>query len=415
MVYTIITGNARLSGAKGREELESIKDKVAIVGMGCTKFGELWEKSFYDLVVNACYEAFEDANLQSDNIQAAWISTVYGPHRGTGLVPLHLGNLPITRLENACATGSDALRNAAYAVASGSYDVVLVCGVEKTKDYGFSGLPVSPPSYPEMALSQTRPATPMPSQFALLANRYFYHYGIDYREGKEALAKIAVKNHHNGTLCPKAHLRNEITVETAINAPMIAKPLGLFDCCGVSDGAAAAILARPEIADKFRDDYVLLKGFGLACGDEYAQISADYDWTHWKENLGASKMAYEEAGITDPRQQIQVAELHDCFTINELVTYEDLGFSSRGKAIEDVNAGFFELDGGLPINTDGGLKSFGHPVGASGLRMVYEIYLQLKGQAGSRQINNANLGLTHNIGGWPGAFTSAIAIFGRRK
>jgi len=395
--------------------VESIKDKVAIIGMGCTKFGELWDQSFYDLVVDASYEAFEDAGIKREQIEAAWIGTGYGYHRGTGLVPLHLGNIPITRLENACATGTDALRNAAYAVAAGSYDMVLVVGVEKLKDYGYSGLPSSPPSYPDMALSHTRPAAPMPSQFALMANRYFYHYKIDPLQGKQAMAKIAIKNHHNGTLSPKAHLRMEITPEQVLNAPMIARPLGLFDCCGVSDGAAAAILTRPEIAEKYRDDYVLIKGLGISCGDEYAQLSSDYDWTHWKENVAAAQAAYSEAGITDPREDIDLAELHDCFTINELLTYEDLGFSSRGKAIQDIDAGFFELDGGLPANTDGGLKSFGHPLGASGLRMAYEIYYQLRGKAGPRQVKDARLGLVHNIGGWPGAFTSAIVIFGSRN
>jgi len=395
--------------------VESIKDKVAIIGMGCTKFGELWNQSFYDLVVDASYEAFEDAGIKREQIEAAWIGTGYGYHRGTGLVPLHLGNIPISRLENACATGTDALRNAAYAVAAGSYDMVLVVGVEKPKDYGFSGLPVSPPSYPEMALSHTRPAAPMPSQFALMANRYFYHYGIEPHDGKQAMAKIAVKNHHNGTLSPKAHLRREITPEQVLNAPMIARPLGLFDCCGVSDGAAAAILTRPEIAEKYRDDYILIKGLGVACGDEYAQLSSDFDWTHWKENLSAAQAAYAEAGITAPREEIDVAELHDCFTINELLTCEDLGFSPRGHAIQDIDIGFFKLDGGLPANTDGGLKSFGHPIGASGLRMAYEIYHQLRDNAGPRQVKDARLGLIHNIGGWPGAFTSAIVIFGSRN
>lgn len=392
--------------------MESLKDRVAIIGMGCTQFGELWQKSFFDLVVDSCYGAFEDAGIEPDQVQAAWIGTNNGYHRGTGLIPLHLENIPITRVENACATGTDALRNAAYAVASGAFDVVLVSGVEKNKDYGFSGLPVSPPSYPEMAMSQTRPAVPMPSQFALMANRYFYHYGIDPKEGKKALAKIAVKNHHNGRLNPLAHLRREVSLEQVLSAPMIAKPLGLFDCCGVSDGAAAAILTRSEIAGKFRDDYLLIKGLGVACGDEYAQTSPDYDWTHWRENLAAVKLAYEDAGITNPREQIDVAELHDCFTINELVTYEDLGFSPRGKAIEDIEAGFFELGGGLPVNTDGGLKSFGHPIGASGIRMIYEIYQQLRGKAGPRQVEGAKVGLIHNIGGWPGAFTSAVGIFG---
>ena len=395
--------------------MESIKDKVAIIGMGCTHFGELWDKSFYDLVVDAYYEAFEDAGIKHGQIQAAWIGTNYGYHQGTGLVPLHLGNIPITRVQNACATGSDALRGAAYAVAAGVYDMVLALGVEKTKDYGFSGLPASPPSYAEMALSHTLPSTPMPAQFALAANKYFQEYGFDYSEGKTTLAKIAVKNHYNGTLSPKAHLRKEISVEQVVKAPIIAKPLGLFDCCGVSDGAAAAIITRPEIAERYRDDYILIKGLGLGCGDDYAWLSPDFDWVHWEENLAAANFAYQEAGITNPREQIDIAEVHDCFTINELMTYEDLGFSPKGKAKKDIDDGFFELHGQLPVNTDGGLKSFGHPVGASGIRMVYEIYLQLQGKAGPRQAKDPKIGLIHNIGGWPGAFTSAVGIFGRRQ
>jgi len=396
--------------------MESIRDKVAIVGMGCTKFGELWDWGVEDLVVEACYEAFADAGVKPEEIQAAWLATNNSAHRGVAVTaPLKLRGLPVTRIENACTAGTDAFRNACYSVAAGASDVVLVCGVEKLKDYGFSGLPASAPSYPEIALSQTRPATPMPLQFALMANRYFYKYGIDFQEGKRALAKIAIKNHHNGTMSPKAHFRNEVSVEAVMNAPMIAKPLGLYDCCAVSDGCAAAIIMPPELASKYRDDYVLVKGLGMAGGDEYAQIPSDFDWTHWKENLAAATAAYTDAGVTNPPDQIDVAVVHDCFTINELVTYEDLGFSARGKALEDINSGFFELDGGLPVNTDGGLLCFGHPIGASGLRMIYEVYKQLQGKAGERQVDRVNLGLTHNIGGWPGAMTSGITILGRRE
>ena len=177
--------------------------------------------------MEARYEAFEDDSIQPEQSQGAWVGTGYGYHRGTALVPLHLGSIPISRLENACASGTDALRNAAYAVAAGAYDIVLVIGVEKIKDYGFSGLPVSPPAYPEVALSHTRPATPMPTQFALLANRYFYHYGIDYHEGKTALAKIAVKNHRNGMLSPKSHLHMDDSLKRVLNAPLTAKQIGL--------------------------------------------------------------------------------------------------------------------------------------------------------------------------------------------
>ncbi|MDP2859607.1 MAG: acetyl-CoA acetyltransferase [Bacillota bacterium] len=396
--------------------MKSIKDRVAIIGMGCTKFGELWDWSLDDLIVEACYEALQDAGIETSEIQAAWLGTFTSGRRGATLAgPLKLMGVPVSRVENACATGTDAFRNAAYAVAAGTYDIVLVCGVEKLKDYGFSGLPAVAPSYAELALSQTKTATSMAAQFALLANRYFHHYGIGYAEAKTALAKIAVKNHHNGALNPKAHFKADVSLEQVMNAPMIARPLGLFDCCAVSDGGAAAIITRPEIARKYRKDYVLVKGIGLANGDEYAQLTPNFDWTHWEENVIAAKIAYEDAGITNPREELDMAIVHDCFTINELVTYEDLGFSPRGKAIDDVSSGFFELDGGLPVNTDGGLKSFGHPIGATGIRMIYEVYKQLQGKAGPRQLSKVKLGLTHNIGGTPGSFTSAVAIFGRDK
>jgi acetyl-CoA C-acetyltransferase len=326
---------------------------------------------------------------------------------------LKLGTTPVTRVEAACATSTDALRNACYAVAAGNCDIALVCGLEKNKDYGFAGTPVSPPSYPEVALSQTRPSVPMPSQFALLANAYFSKYGIDYQEGKRILGKIAVKNHHNGMDSPKAHLHREITLEEAVNAPLIAKPLGFYDCCAVSDGCAAAIVTRSELASRYRSDYILVKGIGLACGDEYAQIDEDYDWTYWRENRAAAAMAYREAGITHPREEIDIAMVHDCFTINELISYEDLGFTPAGRAKEDIEKGIFERSGPLPVNTDGGLKCFGHPTGATGLRMIYEIYKQMQEKAGARQIKNVSIGLTHNIGGWPGAFTCTVAIFGK--
>lgn len=392
----------------------SLKDRVAIIGMGCTSFGELWDRSVESLVVEACTEAFQDAGIEARHIQGAWLGTARSGHRGVVLSnPLKLGTTPVTRIEAACATSTDALRNACYAVAAGTLDIALVCGLEKNKDYGFAGTPVSPPSYPEVALSQTRPSLPMPSQFALLANAYFAKYGIEDQEGKRILAKIAVKNHRNGMESPKAHYHREITLEEAINAPLVAKPLGLYDCCAVSDGCAAAVITRSELAPHYRNDPILIKGIGLACGDEYAQIDEDYDWTSWRENRAAAAMAYREAGITNPREEIDIAMVHDCFTINELISYEDLGFSSVGKAKDDIDAGFFERSGGLPVNTDGGLKCFGHPTGATGLRMIYEIYKQMQGKAGARQMKKVNIGLTHNIGGWPGAFTAAVAIFGK--
>ena len=387
--------------------MQGIKDRVAIIGMGCTKFGERWESGPADLIVEAAYEAYEDAGIDSKDVQAAWLGTVQTFRTGQPLAQaLKLDYIPITRVENACATATDAFRNASYAVAAGIYDIVLALGVEKLKDSGFSGLAVG-----EGVTSGVEPPTPPPSQFAMAATRYFHHYGIPYEEGKRILAQIASKNHHNGTLNPKAHFQREVSVEQIMKAPMIAWPLGLYDCCGVSDGAAAAIITTPEIAKSFRRDYVLVKGLGLAVGS-FGMLRDDWDFVHFPENVRAAQAAYQEADITAPREEIDLASVHDCFTITELIIAEDLGFSARGKAGEDVDAGAFTLEGDLPINTDGGLKCFGHPIGASGIRMIYEVYKQLQGKADQRQLQKADLGLTHNLGGRPGSFTASVSLFG---
>ena len=387
--------------------MRGIKDRVAIVGMGCSNFGERWDSSAADLMVEAGYEAYADAGLEAKDIQAAWLGTVSSFRTGQPLAEaLKLDYIPITRVENACATATDAFRNACYAVAAGIYDIVLAVGVEKLKDSGFSGLAI-----PEAPGADVAPPTPPPSQFAMAATRYFHQYDIPYDQGKLTLAEIAAKNHHNGTLNPKAHFQREITTDQVINAPMIAWPLGLFDCCGVSDGAAAAIITTPEIAQSLRKDYVLVKGLGLSVG-AFGVLRDDWDFTHFPETVKASQSAYDEAGISDPREDIDLAMVHDCFTITELIICEDLGFSARGKASEDVHSGSFTLEGDLPVNTDGGLKCFGHPVGASGIRMIYEVYKQLQGKAEGRQLKKADVGLPHNLGGRPGSFTCSVAIFG---
>lgn len=394
-----------------RREMESIRDRIAIIGMGCTKFGEHWEMSAEDMMVEAAYEAYEDAGIEPKDIEAAWLGTLASGWRGCTLAyPLKLEYIPITRVENACATASDAFRNACYAVAAGIHDIVLVVGVEKLKDTGFAGLDMG---RIEPVGSLVTPPCPPPAQFALAATRYFYQYELSYEEGKSILAKIAVKNHYNGSLNPKAQFQREITLEQAINAPMVAWPLGLFDCCGVSDGAAAAIITRADLAQKYRDDYILVKGLGLTCGGKQGVLHDYYDFVHFEENVTASKRSYQEAGIKSPREELDLAIVHDCFSITELLIYEDLEFSPRGKAKEDVDADFFTLKGGLPVNTDGGLKCFGHPVGASGLRMIYEVYKQLQGKAGPRQVKDARIGLTHNLGGLPGEFACAVVILGR--
>lgn len=384
-----------------------IRDRVAIIGMGCTNFGERWDAGPADLMVEAAYEAYADAGIEPKEVQAAWLGTVSSFRTGQPLAEaLKLDYIPITRVENACATATDAFRNAAYAVAAGIYDIVLAVGVEKLKDSGFSGLAV-----PEAPGSDVTPPAPPPAQFAMAATRYFHQYDIPYAAGKHTLARIAAKNHHNGALNSRAHFQQEVTPEQVVNAPMVAWPLGLFDCCGVSDGAAAAIITTPEIARSFRRDYVLVKALALSVG-AFGVLRSDWDFTHFPESVRASQSAYQEAGIANPREELDLAMVHDCFTITELIIYEDLGFSPRGRGSEDVAAGTFTLEGKLPVNTDGGLKCFGHPIGASGIRMIYEVYKQLQGKAEARQLKKADLGLTHNLGGRPGSFTCSVAIFG---
>jgi acetyl-CoA C-acetyltransferase len=389
----------------------TIKDKVAIVGMGCVRFGENWEQSAGDMMVDAAFEAYEDAGIEGKDIEAAWFGTT---RLGLGeplAYNLKFEYIPITRVENLCATATDAFRNACFAVASGMYDVVMALGVEKLKDQGRGGLgggggePSSMLFYPSGGAG---------TAFARMANRYMEHYGWSYEDFKPILAKIAVKNHYNGSLNPKAHFQQAITEEQAMNARMMHWPLGLYDCCGVSDGAACAIITRADIARNFRDDYVLVKGIGLAVGARQGWLRQDEDMVHMEPTVQAARQAYEMAGIKDPFKEIDLAEVHDCFSITELVIMEDLGFCGRGEAPRYVKDGRFALDGDLAVNPDGGLKSFGHPIGASGLRMLYEVYKQMQGKAGPRQRKNPTLGLTHNFGFNPGSGVGSVTITGQR-
>jgi acetyl-CoA C-acetyltransferase len=396
--------------------MESISDKVAIVGMGCSRFGERWDAGVEDLLVEAAYEAFEDAGIGPKDIQAAWLGTVFSGMTALTMSPLGLQYIPMTRVENMCATGAEALRAASYAVAAGVCDIALAIGVEKLKDSGQTGVkgPAIIGDNPDGSAS-IGSGYSAPASFAYLGTRYFHQYGLDPEEGKRLLAEIAVKNHYNGSLNPKAHFHNRLTVEQVMKAPIVAWPLGLFDCCGVSDGAAAAIVTRADMARNFRADPLYIKGLAITAGARQGTMRQDYDYVHIEENVLAAKKVYQEAGITDPRKEISIAEVHDCFTCHELILYEDLGFSPRGRAKEDIDAGTFTLTGELPVNTDGGLKCFGHPLGASGLRMMYEVYKQLQGKAGERQIRNPRLGLTHNLGGNAGNGIASCVVVGNEK
>ncbi len=394
---------------------EGIRDRVAIIGMGCTRFGERWDESADELMVEAFMEAIEDAGIDKKDIGAAWSGTCYEETSvGKSAIPLSvalkLPFIPATRVENWCATGSEALRGACYAVAAGAYDICLALGVEKLKDTGYGGLPQNEVQWGTVRRLVDANQT-APGMFAMLATRYFSRYGIGPDEGKRMIAMVSAKSHRNGALNPKAHLRREVTVEQIINAPIVAWPLGLFDCCGVSDGAAAAIVTRADMAKKFRPDPVYVKALQIAASSGEEMLYDD-DWTHVESSVRAGRSAYQEAGINNPRQQISMAEVHDCFSITEAITMEDLEFSPRGKVKEDIESGFFELTGGLPVQPDGGLKSFGHPIGASGLRMMYEMYKQLQGKAGPRQIEDPKFGLTHNLGGVPSVNIASVMIVG---
>ncbi len=385
-----------------------IKDRVAIIGMGCTKFGEHWDKGPDDLLVDAAYQAYESAGLEPKDVDAYWLGTMASGISGLTLSePLKIQYKPVTRVENMCATGSEALRQACYAVASGAFDVAMAIGVEKLKDSGYSGLVSNVPPNDGTHGTMTAPAS-----FSLLAPAYFKKYGLDADKGKEVLSRIAWKNHKNGAKNPKAQFQKEVSMETIRNSPKIADPLGIMDCSGVSDGSAAAIVVRAEDAHKYCKNPIYIKALSFIAGPAEGPLSQDYDFTTFREVVATAKDAYAQAGITNPREQISMAEVHDCFTPTELVLYEDLGFSPRGTAWQDVMEGFFDLEGKLPVNPDGGLKSFGHPIGASGLRMMYEMWLQMRGEAGLRQLNNPKVGLTHNLGGAPGRCVSFVSVVG---
>ncbi|MDE2348901.1 MAG: acetyl-CoA acetyltransferase [Gammaproteobacteria bacterium] len=397
-----------------------IKDKVVIAGMGCSKFGERWALGPDDLMVEAFGEALEDAGIERDRIDAAWLG-VFFDEQSTGKsslplsMALRLPNVPTTRVENLCATGTEALRGAVYAVAAGACDIALAMGVEKLKDTGFGGLPErTKGTFEDLYL----PSSTAPGAFAQLASAYAGGYGYSIDELKRAMAHISWKSHENATRNPKAHLRNRITIQQALDAPMISHPLGVYDCCGVSDGAACAIVTTPEIARGLgKRDPVSIKALQLAPSNGVEMGHESWDGTHTLTTPLAARRAYAEAGIGDPRAELDLIEVHDCFSITELVLMEDLGLSDEGRAPHDILDGRYDRDGAIPCQIDGGLKCFGHPIGASGLRMAYEVYLQLLGRAGPRQLRGRGglgpaLGLTHNLGGIPNRNVASVAVFG---
>jgi acetyl-CoA C-acetyltransferase len=397
---------------------EGIRDKVAILGMGCTRFGERWDMSGGDLLVESLMEALEDAGIEKKDLQAAWLGVhIDEINIGKGGTyasnAMHLPFIPVSRLDNFCASGTEAFRGAVYGVASGACDIALAIGVEKLKDTGYGGLPDSPAFGQEMVM--VGPNATAPGMFAQLATAYAAKHNIPMERIKEAITHISWKSHQNGAKNPRAHLRKAATKEQIAGSPMIAYPLGLFDCCGVSDGSAAAIVTTPEIAKKLKpnDPLVRVKALQIAVSSGEEAAYDKWDGASVMTTRAASKRAYDEAGIKDPRAEISMMEVHDCFSITEMCTMEDLWISPEGGAPEDILGGFYDLDGQIPCQPDGGLKCFGHPIGASGIRMIFEMYNQLLGRwPEDRAVKDPKFGLTHNLGGVPNNNVCSIAIFG---
>jgi acetyl-CoA C-acetyltransferase len=393
-----------------------IRDKVAIIGMGCTQFGERWEAGPEDLMVEAFCEALGDAAISRNQIEAAWVGNALDDiNVGNSALPLahalRLQTIPVTRVENMCATGTEALRAAVYAVASGACDIALALGVEKLKDTGYGGLPLRTKG---LANDLWMPYGSAPGGFAQLAGAYAKRHSIPAIDLKRAMAHVSWKSHQNGARSVKAHLRNVVSIEKILSAPMIADPLGLFDCCGVSDGAACAIVATPDVARGLgKTNPVTVKAIQLSASNGWEGQFGAWDGSYVRNTREAARRAYAEAELSHPSEELDLTEVHDCFSITELVTMEDLGLSAEGRAVFDILDGTYDSAGSLPCQLDGGLKCFGHPVGASGLRMAYEVYSQLLGRAGERQRAKVDLGLTHNLGGAPHNSVAAVSILGR--
>ena len=378
--------------------------RVAVVGAGCTPFGEHFDRSYTDLAAEACREAFTEAGVTPKQIGAAWLGTAFpdvGVYRGRSGMDLAeslgLGGIPITRVSNYCATGGDAMRNAANALLAGEVDVALAVGVEKQRDRA-----------PQESIVKLMVETGHPfyqkgftaaGTFAVFAVRRMKELGLT----REDLAAVAVKNHDHAAKNPKAHHRKAVTSAQVTASPMVAWPLTVLDCCPTTDGAAAVVLVREEEAKRHRAPVLAAGlGFSVSSGWDAPFHDETFDFIGFPAVRQAAERAYAAAGLGDPWNEAQLVEVHDCFSINELIAYEDLKLCGRGESSKLIRDGATRLGGRLPVNVSGGLLSCGHPVGATGLRMVYEVVRQIQGAAGARQVAGAKLGITQNIGG-PGA------------
>jgi acetyl-CoA C-acetyltransferase len=385
--------------------------ELAIVGIGCTKFGEMWDKSFRDLFIEAGLMALADARVSGAQIEA-----LYGGNMSSGifLEQEHVGaliadysgltanNVPSTRVEAACASGGLALRSGVIAVASGYHDVVISAGIEKMTDIGaekaMDALAAAADREWEAAVGAT-----FPGLYAMMARAHMHEFGTT----REQLAQVAVKNHYNGSMNPRAQFRNRITIETVVNSPLVADPLRLFDCSPITDGAAAVVLVPAARAKEFTDTPIYIKAAAQA--SDSISLHDRRSLTSIDATTVAADRAFKMTKLQ--RSKIDVAEVHDCFTIAEIMAIEDLGFFEKGAGGPATIAGETAIGGKIPINTSGGLKACGHPVGATGVKQAVEIVEQLRGDAGKRQVDGAEVGLTHNVGGTGG--TVVVHILAR--
>ena len=385
--------------------------KVAIVGIGCTKFGEMWQKSFRDLFIEAGLMALEDAGMSGAQVEA-----LYGGNMSSGIFisQEHVGALiadysgltsnsvPSTRVEAACASGGLALRSGIIAVASDYHDIVISAGIEKMTDVGaekaMDALAAAADREWEAAVGAT-----FPGLYAMMARAHMHEFGTT----REQLAQVAVKNHYHGSMNPKAQFRNKITIESVISSPLVADPLRLFDCSPITDGAAAVVLVPADRAREFTDTPIYVKAATQA--SDTISLHDRRSLTSIDATAVAADRAFKTARLQ--RSDIDVDEVHDCFTIAEIMAIEDLAFFEKGRGGPATLAGETAIGGKIPINTSGGLKACGHPVGATGIKQAVEIAEQLRGDAGKRQVEGAEVGLTHNVGGTGG--TVVVHILAR--
>ena len=369
-------------------------EKVCVLGAGSTKYGKL-EDSISDITLQASVDAIESAGIESKDIKAGYISNVFGvADKQVHLGPVVMSNLgisdrPSLSIESACGSGSVSFREAYANVAAGFYDVVLVTGVEKVTHTGTEWT-TTYFSYCSDFFYEGQAGASFPGLFASMARAYIH----EFKATEEDFAQVAVKNHDNGLLNPKAHLRKKITIDDVMNSAVVASPLKLYDCCPFSDGASAVILCNEKFAKDHGADYIEVLGSGR--GGSPAALQGREHLTTIPSTRIAADAAFKMAGITP--KDIDFAEVHDCFTIAEVVDTEDLGFFEKGKGVEAVREGQTKLNGEISINPSGGLKSKGHPIGATGVGQVVEVFDQLTGKAGERTVKNAKIGLTQNFG-----------------